>query len=464
MVQALIQAPRWLLLISLVFAPWAYGSTRPWAMAVLSIFLGCICLLWLVECLTVRRRPEPPGMLAAAALGLMAQGWWMVLNAHSFFDRNLNALLPKIPLVAGAPGSVDGPGSASAMCLLTGLLGVVLFCRELAQYSVWRKRIWRVMALTGFSIAAFGLAQKIGGEKILSLLWEPEKQDAASNFATFRYRGNAGAYLNLILPLVAGFCFLAFQNRPRPWQKALWSTALFVVVMAIQLNPSRAGGFIAVVLGVILVGTFCWRYGRDRQTERDPKTVMIYLTIAAAVLAAIGWISSLGHWETSWRRFDLLGFNPADRSPVEIYLRMTPDAGVMGFGPGTFASVFPSYQKTYDFGGRPFPPFWQDGLFQQAHQDYLQTLIEWGYLGSLLWSVLICGGMARGATGHFRGRTGFDWLRFCSLLALGGVFIHALIDFPLQIASIQLYVCVLLGICWGTGSRSAKEAAAKTES
>jgi hypothetical protein len=33
------------------------------------------------------------------------------------------------------------------------------------------------------------------------------------------------------------------------------------------------------------------------------------------------------------------------------------------------------------------------------------------------------------------------------------VMLHALVDFPLQIASLQLLTLVLAGLCWGFGAR-----------
>jgi hypothetical protein len=85
----------------------------------------------------------------------------------------------------------------------------------------------------------------------------------------------------------------------------------------------------------------------------------------------------------------------------------------------------------------------------------LQTVLEWGWLGSSLWALLVFGGIVVGIR-SYKKYAGSEWtprrrvLQPLVIIALIGVALHALIDFPLQIASIQLYVATYLGLCWGS--------------
>ena len=122
-------------------------------------------------------------------------------------------------------------------------------------------------------------------------------------------------------------------------------------------------------------------------------------------------------------------------------------AGFFGFGPGTFRAVFPAY-NTGSVNQVP-------GTWRFLHEDYLQTLLEWGWLGSSFWALLFFGGITVGIR-SYRKHAKRDWtprrrvLQPLVIMALIGVAFHALVDFPLQIESIQLYAATYLGLCWGS--------------
>src|SRR5438445_9972033 len=97
MLERIISAPRWLLLAALVFAPWAYGCTRPWAVNVLNVLLGAVIVLWLAGCVIRRTSPKlHPIVLAVSGLLLM-QAWWMVFNAKFDYDTAALQYLPLTP-------------------------------------------------------------------------------------------------------------------------------------------------------------------------------------------------------------------------------------------------------------------------------------------------------------------------------------------------------------------------------
>jgi hypothetical protein len=459
-VRLLVDAPRWLLLAALVYAPWAYGCTAPWASQSLAIILSVVILLWIAGCVARRLRPAVPVLAIAIVACLLAQGWWMALNAKSVFSSDLLAAAFSPSLPSRGPGSIDGRLSVSTMFLITAVLGTMLFVSDLATRSTWRKRLWITMAWTGLSIALLGIIEKVGGESVLSLIWEKEKINLNNNFGMYRYRANAGAYLNLVLPILFGLAVEMFRRRKSHGSRTAWAIAVIMFVVAIQLNPSRAAWGIAVIMALVLSGIFVWRFFKHSVVDlRDLWRYAGLVTLLTAMLALVFW---MGGWQTSWRRMNIQGVSPTGRSPTEVYLAMAPDAGLLGFGPGTFQAAFPGYQLTHDFGNRTVPEAWITHSWIHAHHDYLQTVIEWGYLGALFWGILFAAALWNGALhlkrvnsaqngsseNHSPSHSRHRLLMFCTILAILGVLLHAFVDFPLQIASIQFYVAVLLGICW----------------
>ena len=67
MFRLLSAAPRWLVLLSLVYAPWAFGCTRPWTIVVLNALLGTALALWLADCAMRRRLPNVHPFASAAS-------------------------------------------------------------------------------------------------------------------------------------------------------------------------------------------------------------------------------------------------------------------------------------------------------------------------------------------------------------------------------------------------------------
>jgi hypothetical protein len=433
-------APRWLMLAALVFAPWAYGTTRPWAITCLNWLLGVAFLLWLLDHLLHQTRPAIPLLLAVPAIGLAAQAWFMVWNAKYDYDPAAHEFIPLAPFLEWAPGSLDRSLSLQSALQVSAILASILVICDLARRSTWRKRLLWTMALTGVSVALLGLAQKFTGAR--SVFWGPEDM-GKTFFATWRNHTNAGAFLNLVWPLMAGFAALAFLRESAGWKKIFWTAAVVLCLAALVVNTSRAACALGLFLTALWLGWGGWQLRHGRFGSVHPIAAAIAVGLAVALVAAIAILTGLDSSLFRWRKFDReLTENNTRLLAAKVCLQMVSEAGWWGFGPGTFATAFPYF--THETGNQ------LRGQWNYAHQDYLQTLTEWGYVGSAGWAMLVLGGiiasMKRAA--RYRGRLS-DSARvthFAVLVALLGVLLHALVDFPLQIASLQLYVAGLLGL------------------
>lgn len=443
---------------TLIFAPWAYGGTTPESIVGINWLLGSALILrgigWFLPSdertagvSGPGRRWRPPRLLAIATVGILIWGWWMVFNAKAIYDSPYSVFVLLAHFAPGMPGSIDYAISAAWMVRATLLLGVIWFATELSRDPRWLLRLWWTLALAGGSIATLGLLQKATGAEMI--FWQSAPIPRMRTFfATYYYHANAGAYINLVLPIAIALALRGSVRRSAPFKRALSLVLCVLLVVASLANTSRGSQAVAALLVVSL--PICLRdilFSHGRRMEK--KTLLLAAGMIAFTILAIAGAShldqSLGRWHELQSRLEGDHRWLASRAG----LRAVGDAGWVGFGPGTFRAVFPHYSAGFPGGTR-----W---VWRFLHEDYLQTLMEWGWAGATLWALLFFGSFwvavrtlrrrAEAMTLSGRQRLFLTGV----VLALGGVALHALVDFPLQIASLQLYVATYMGICWGSG-------------
>jgi O-Antigen ligase len=433
--------------VALVYAPWAYGATTSAGIQTTNWILLATLVLWIFELLIDRRRPGCPRLLALLAVTLICIGGWMALNARSMYDSEFSFFLPLRNFAPPFAGSVDYAISTVWMFRAALLLGTMLFVSDLSQSNRWLLWLWYVVGLVGGSIAFLGLLQKATGARMI--FWQPPpppEVGVTTFFATYFYHGNAGAFLNLVWPLSAGLVMREFTTRSHPGMRALWTIVFILTVAGVLANTSRMAQLVALVL-LVLIG---WHSGPALLRKLSGAQKSVVIAGALAIVLALIALAQATHLEQPLNRWRSV----RERMPTDarwqasrIALSVLPHVGFFGFGPGTFRVVFPRYNVG---SGRPVP-----GTWRFLHEDYLQTVLEWGWLGSSLWALLFFGGIAA-AIRSYKTHATRDWtprrrlLQPLAILGLIGVALHALVDFPFQIESIQLYVASYLGICWGS--------------
>ncbi|HEY5811039.1 MAG TPA: O-antigen ligase family protein [Terrimicrobiaceae bacterium] len=435
------QTSRWILMGTIFFAPWAYGCTRDWSKHMLCYVLCAMTSLFLISLLLERRRPRIPPFALLFSLGTIALGFCMAMNEYAVFDAMKFAFEPSMPILDGWPGTVDRSRSMQRVSMIAGLIGAFWIACDLMANALWRKRLWTAYALAGLSIIILGLLQRVTGAR--AIFWEMGANMGETFFATYRYHGNAGAFINLVLPLLAGRALLTIRDKSNQAVKSFWCVAAFIASAAAFVNSSRAAMVVTVFLIVILGLWQLLDYRRGHGQKRWEPFLAAALIVAFTFLlaSAFGLELTKNYWATHVN-------NLLENKRYLVYETITsqvlPISGWRGFGPGTFEITFPFFTNHLATT--------VSGIWRYAHQDYLQTVMEWGWIGSLLWGGLIFGGLGIGVTRLIRNYPRLSQeervlLGSCSL-TVTGILLHALVDFPFQIASLQLFALIACAVLW----------------
>jgi O-antigen ligase len=165
-----------------------------------------------------------------------------------------------------------------------------------------------------------------------------------------------------------------------------------------------------------------------------PHKKLALCTLAIVLVAGVTSLTTMSFSQSAERWDDFKGSMKGRVETYQTCLTMIKAAGIFGLGPGTFSTAFPYFVKAE---GRE-----SDFFFHTAHEDYLQGLIEWGWLGFIVWMALLFISITIGIKAIGKG----SFYAAAILIAILSAAFQAIVDFPGQIGSLQWLGIFLFGI------------------
>ena len=267
-----------------------------------------------------------------------------------------------------------------------------------------RAGLRRAMLYFGFALSVVSVVQLFTSDGKVFWLFPTQYKDFV--VGPFLNRDHYACFVELVLPLAV---VEAFLSRRRRVAYAAMAGAMLATVIA---GASRAGAVLVTLEAGVLALAALW--GGEPGAGRKLASLMRIFALAGIFTAVVG-------WEVLWQRFQDPDPYRYRREMAVSSVEMVRDRPWMGFGLGTFESAYPAY-AIFDIGL----------TVNHAHNDWL----EWAAEGGIPLFVL----MAFIALWSVRAAWRAPWAA-----GVVAVFLHSLVDYPLQRAAISAWLFVLLG-------------------
>lgn len=442
--------------VLLLVSSWAFGGQSPFARDFIAAWsaIGVALFFWISW-----QQGRRDGRLPAAIRLLWPLWLYDVLVITSCFNPGFREIL-----VSGQPSLVLGdphPWLPSAAIprfaarelwqfngLLLSAFNLWLVCRRRGQL----RAILLLLAGNAVVLAIFGTFQKLVGAS--GLWFGLVKSPNTHFFATFIYHNHWGAFtlLNFAAALALLFHYHRHHDHRDFWHSPVMLGALGATLLAlsIPLSTSRSCTVLVAFLSVGALAHFLRRIIRDRRAAGQSAAGPVAAIVLAALLA-VGATAYLGRDIIAQRsrltsqQLSKLSAEGTLTSRAVLYRdtwRMAEAKPWFGWGLESYSRVFRIFNTQRAAETWVWIPF-----YAEAHNDWLQSLAETGFVGTGLLVTL-------GVLPFFTVR----WSRVRSavprylLAGCGLILAYAWLEFPLANPVVVLTFCT----CFYAGLRYAQ--------
>ncbi|MGA2744412.1 MAG: O-antigen ligase family protein [Candidatus Sulfotelmatobacter sp.] len=408
----------------LMFGPVAFGAVEPWSIFILEAGSAILIGLWL-------RKQFLDGEFTIEwnPLFLPMSGFGLLILLQIVFG-----------VTAYRHDTISGALLYCAYAMLCFLSAQTL------QRSSQARTIAVILALYGFTIAAFALLQGIAPNG--KLFWVRQPSMGGAIYGPYVNHNHYAGLMEMFVPILL---VLALTRLVGDRERIAAGVAAAIMVGTIFLSGSR-GGMLAIFVELAFFAAVLLR--RRKSTH-------IAVGVVAFAIVLVGLLTWLGGKELTARvssisteaRTELSGGMrlSIDRDA----LRMFRNKPVLGWGLGTFPVVYPQYRS-----------FYTNFFVNEAHNDYLQLLSEMGVLGFgvMIWFLVVLYRSALPKIDNWMSDVSSAVTLACTL-GFTGILVHSLLDFNLQIPAnaALFYVLCTIAAARPLLQRSKKRKPASTE-
>ena len=375
----------------LLFGPLAFGAVEPWSIFAVESGSAALFVVWIFK-----QAVDDQIVLRWNPLFAPLAAFGVLIAIQLVFHKTAY------------------PHDTVSLALL--YLAYAMLC-FLAMQTLIRGAQARSLALIfsiyGAAVAVFGLIQGISANG--KLYWIRQPRNGGWIYGPYVNHNHYAGLMEMLVPIPL---VVALTRMAPPKVRAVAGAAAAVMVGTIFLSGSR-GGMIAIVAELVILAALLV------QQKRGLRTAIGVGCFMAIVLGLLVWI---GGGELSQRiatvapgRADLATDVRAhiNRDGLQMFLQKP----VMGWGLGSFPIVYPQFRT-----------FYTNFFVNEAHDDYLQLLVEMGLLGFaiMVWFVVTLFRTTIKKIGNWTGDMSGAMALAC-LLGVSGILVHSAVDFNLQI-------------------------------
>ncbi|MBZ5676470.1 MAG: O-antigen ligase family protein [Acidobacteriia bacterium] len=316
---------------------------------------------------------------------------------------------------AFAGWSVDRLKTLNEVLNWTTYLAVFSLGLELARARQRRERFLSALLWFGTALAAVSMLTVFSSPEGV-VFWLFHAGSDRRTLGPFVYYNQYAAFIEAVLPLALVRAILDQRRR------MLYSVIGALLLASVVAGGSRAGTILCLVEVVVIPMI---ALGQGLISRRAAGRVLLASVSTLVVLGAVA------GWDVIWKRLQEPNAYALRKDLLLSSLEMVRNRPLTGWGLGTWPEVYPGFAR------------FDDGLFaNQAHNDWAQ----WAAEGGIPFLLLMMGAVAGAVRPAFRSLWG---------LGLLAVFVHCLVDYPMQQRpALAAFFFALLGIVTGSGAPS----------